>query len=141
TDDVYVIQGARDCAPSPTARLSAARSPGFSRHTPRKVTLVVSRNCLIPLITLATLFAATPALAQELIPFEVTKDKKLTVKVKVEGKERILRSELSYSLNNASDAICRYPCASSGTYSLRGDERQETHREGESGRQRAHSQI
>src|SRR4029434_4700494 len=90
TDDVYVIQGARDCAPSPTARLSAARSPGFSRHTPRKVTLVVSRNCLIPLITLATLFAATPALAQELIPFEVTKDKKLTVKVKVEGKERIL---------------------------------------------------
>jgi len=50
----------------------------------------VSRNCLIRLLTLATLFAATPTLCQELIPFEVTKDKKLTVKVKVEGKERIL---------------------------------------------------
>ena len=51
---------------------------------------VVSRNCLIRLLTLATLFVATPALAQEFIPFETTKDKKLTVRVKVEGKDRVL---------------------------------------------------
>jgi hypothetical protein len=36
------------------------------------------------------LFVATPALAQESIPFTVTRDKKLLVKVEVEGKERVL---------------------------------------------------
>jgi hypothetical protein len=50
----------------------------------------VSRNCLIRLLTLATLSVATPALAQESIPFTVTRDKKLLVKVEVEGKERVL---------------------------------------------------
>jgi len=45
---------------------------------------------LICVLTLATLFAAIPARAQEYLPFEITKDKKLLVKVKVEGKERIL---------------------------------------------------
>jgi hypothetical protein len=51
---------------------------------------VVSWNGLIRLLTLAMLFVVTPALAQEFIPFETTKDKKLTVRVKVEGKDRIL---------------------------------------------------
>src|ERR1043166_3147301 len=51
---------------------------------------VVNGNRLIRLLTLATIFVVTPALAQESIPFETTRDKKLTVKVKVEGKERIL---------------------------------------------------
>ena len=50
----------------------------------------MSTNCLIRLLTLATLLAATPVLAQESIPFEITKDKKLIMKVKVEGKERVL---------------------------------------------------
>ena len=50
----------------------------------------MSRNHLIYVLTLATLFVAIPAQAQEYLPFEITKDKKLIVKAKVEGKERIL---------------------------------------------------
>lgn len=50
----------------------------------------MSRKCLIRLLTLVTLFVATPAFAQRLIPFEITRDKKLIVEVRVDGKERIL---------------------------------------------------
>lgn len=38
----------------------------------------------------AALFIVTPALAQETIPFTITKDRKLIAKVKVEGIERTL---------------------------------------------------
>ena len=50
----------------------------------------MTRDHLIYVLTLATLFVAIPVRAQEYLAFEITKDKKLTVKVKVEGKERIL---------------------------------------------------
>jgi hypothetical protein len=50
----------------------------------------VKRNRLSSVLVLTALFVASPAVAQEAIPFRTTRDKKLLAEVKVDGKERTL---------------------------------------------------